>query len=127
MAAREELGCVVFATKVREQEQKRPGLNEILPLRCTSALRAGVLRFHSPQDSPALTLGGDAFTGGCDILHPWVDIPPGEEKGDYQGVIKVKGRCLQHTHTLQTFAADLPKVTSSHKEQTPPWRILVSF
>ena len=50
----------VFATKVREQEQKRPGLTEIIPLICTSA-RASILSFHSLRDSLALTLGGDCI------------------------------------------------------------------
>ena len=30
---------------------------------------------------------------------------------------------MQHTHILQKFVADLLKVTTSHKEQTSPWRI----
>ena len=49
----------VFAAKGREQEQKHPGLTEIIPLICTSAIRASILSFHSLQDSLALTLGGD--------------------------------------------------------------------
>ena len=58
---REELGLIgVFATEAREQEQKRPGLMEIIPLICISTLRARILRVHSLQDSPALTLGGDS-------------------------------------------------------------------
>ena len=36
---REELGDTgVFATKGREQEQKRPGVPEIMPLICTSSI-----------------------------------------------------------------------------------------
>ena len=59
---REELGDTgVFATKGREQEQKRPGVPEIMPLIGTSAIRASILSFHSLQDSPALTLGGDCI------------------------------------------------------------------
>ena len=57
-----ELGYIeVFATKGRKQEPKRPGLTEIIPLTCTSAIRAGILSFHSLQDSLALTLGGDCI------------------------------------------------------------------
>ena len=68
---REELGYIgVSATKDREQEQKRPGLSEINPLICTSAIRASILSFHSLQDSGALTLGGDAFADDGDILYP---------------------------------------------------------
>ena len=60
---REELGYTgVFATKGREQEQKRPGLTEIILLMRTSALRASILSFHSLQDSLVLTLE--------DILYP---------------------------------------------------------
>ena len=54
-----------------------------------------------------------------------VEIPPKEEKGGYQDTRKVKGRCMQHTHILQTFVADRLKVATSHKEQTSLWRILV--
>ena len=61
-AVREELGYIgVFATKGRELEQKRSGLREIIPLICTSAIRASILSFHSLQDSLALTLGGDCI------------------------------------------------------------------
>ena len=50
-AIKEELGYMgVFATKGREQEQKRPGLTEIIPLICTSTIRASILSFHSLQD-----------------------------------------------------------------------------
>ena len=57
---REELGYIgVFATKGREQELKRLRLTEIVPLMCTSAIRASILSFHRLQDSLALTLGGD--------------------------------------------------------------------
>ena len=56
----EELGNIgVFAIEGREQEQKRPGLREIVPLMCASAIRASILSFHSLLDSLALTLGGD--------------------------------------------------------------------
>ena len=51
----------VFATKFREQEQKRPGVTEIIPLICTSSMRASILNFHSLQDSQALILGGDCI------------------------------------------------------------------
>ena len=30
-------------------------------------------------------------------------------------MIKVRGRCMQHTHILQKFAADLLKVTTSQE------------
>ena len=63
VAMREELGCLGdFATKDREQEQKRPGLPETIPLKCTSAIGARILSSHSLQDASALTLG--------DILYP---------------------------------------------------------
>ena len=62
MALREELGFIgVFVTKGGEQEQKRPGLTEIVPLICTSAIGASILSFHSLQDSPALTFRGDCI------------------------------------------------------------------
>ena len=57
---REELGYIgVFAAKGREQEQKSPGLPDIIPLICTSAVVAR--SFHSLQGSRALTLGGDCI------------------------------------------------------------------
>ena len=52
----------IFATKSREQEQKRPGLTEILPLIRTSAIRTSIQSFHSLQDSPATPLEVTAFT-----------------------------------------------------------------
>ena len=58
----------IFATKTREQEQKRPGLTEILPLIRTSAIRTSIQSFHSLQDSPATPLEVTAFTDDCDIL-----------------------------------------------------------
>ena len=132
ISGRDELGYIgVFATKGREQEQKRPGLTEIIPLICTSTIRASILSFHSLQDSPALTLGGDCIHRwlwhSLSLTTDWAEIPPKEEKGEYQDMIKVRGRCMQHTHILQKFVADLLKVTTSHKEQTSPWRILVFF
>ena len=59
---RKELEYIgAFATKGRGQEQKMPGLTEIIPLICTSAIVASILSFHSLQDSLALTLGGDCI------------------------------------------------------------------
>ena len=58
-AMREELeGRGVFAIKDREQEQKGPGLTEIIPLIRTFTIRAS---FYSLQDSPALILRGDCI------------------------------------------------------------------
>ena len=121
--AREELGYIgVFATKGREQEQKRPGLPEIIPLICTSTLRASIPSFHSLQDSPALTLGGDCIHRclclSLSLTTDQAEIPPKEEKGEHQDRIKGKGRCMQHPHIVQKFVADLLKVTTSPKEQT---------
>ena len=48
------------------------------------------------------------------------EIPPREEKGEQQDVIKRRGRGLQHTHILQKFVADLLKVIASPKEQASP-------
>ena len=49
------------------------------------------------------------------------EIPPKEEKGEQQDVIKRRGRGLQPgTHILQKFVADLLNVTASPKEQTSP-------
>lgn len=42
------------------------------------------------------------------------EIRPKEEKGDPQGMIKARGRWLQHTRILQKFVADLLK---GHKER----------
>ena len=68
---KEELGYTgILTTKGREQEQKRPGLIEILPLICTSAVRASILSFHSQQDSLLSLLEVTAFTDGLDILYP---------------------------------------------------------
>ena len=62
VALREELGYIgVFATKAREQEQKRSRLTEITPSISTSTVRAGIPSFHSQQDSLALTLGGGSI------------------------------------------------------------------
>ena len=48
------------------------------------------------------------------------EIPPKEEKGEQQDVLKRRGRGLQHTHILQKFVADLLKVIASPKEQASP-------
>ena len=80
--------------------------------------QASILSFQGLQDS-----------------HPWrqflslttelAEIPPKEEKGEYQDMIQGSGRCMQHTQLLQKFVAALLKVTTSHKEQISPegfWR-----
>ena len=48
------------------------------------------------------------------------EIPPKEEKEEYPDMIKVRGQCMQHTHILRKFVADVLKVTTSYKEQTSP-------
>ena len=113
-AAREELGYIgVFATKGREQEGKGPGLPEIIALICTSPIRASILGFYHLQDSLALTLGRQSLSLTTDPA----EMPPKEEKGEYRGMIKVRGRCMQHTHILQKFVAAL---ITRHKEHTSP-------
>lgn len=89
---REELGYKgVFARKDGEQELKRPGLTEIFPLICTSAIKASTLSFHSRQDTLALT-NVIAFTDDCGILlfltTDGSEIPPKEVKGEYEDMIK---------------------------------------
>ena len=59
------------------------------------------------------------------------EIPPKEEKGAHQDRIKGRGRCssthIVQSHIWQKFVAHLLKVVTSLKEQTSPWRLLVSF
>ena len=115
----------VFATKGREQEQKHPGLTEIIPLICTSAIRASILSFHSLQDSLLSPLEVTVFTDDCDILSFILNYRPGgmfqialkyhprRKRGKYQDMIKARGRCTQHTHISQKFVAGLLKVARS--------------
>ena len=53
-----------------------------------------------------------------------------DRRGYYHQCICDKGEewgACSHAHILQKFAAGLPKVTTTHEEQTSPWRILVFF
>ena len=98
-----------------------PGLTEIIALICTSAIGACILSFTACM----MPLEVTTFTDDLDTLYlslitVQAEIPPKEEKGGYQDIIKVRGRCMQHTHILQKFVADLLKVTTSPKEQTSP-------
>ena len=130
-AAREELGYIgVFATKGRWQEQKRPGLTEITALICTSAIRARILSFHSLQDSPTLTLGGDytlhsqmtvtfhvlsLTTDGAEVFQVALKYYPKEERG-ISGYDKGEGKVhVAHTHFTK-FVSGIRKVTSSQSQ-----------
>ena len=57
---------VCYQEQVAGTSKVVPGLTEIIPLMCPSAIRVSSLRFHSPLGSPALTLGS-----GCCLRWPW--------------------------------------------------------
>ena len=64
--------------------------------------------------------GSHPWRHSLPLTTDWAEILPKEEKGEYRGMIKVRGGCMQHTHILQKFVADLLKVPTRHKEQTSP-------
>ena len=71
-----------------------------------------------PEFSQPIGLtGSHTWRHSLSLTTDWAEIPPKEEKGggEYQNMIKVRGRCMQHTHFTK-FVADLLKVTTSHKE-----------
>ena len=80
--------------------------------------------FSEPKTHQLSPLEVTAFTDDCGLLlfltTDQTEIPPKEEKGEYQDTIKVRGRCMQHTYILQKFVADLLKDTTRRKEQTSP-------
>ena len=50
---------------------------------------------------------------GISLTTDRAEIPPKEEKGEYQDMIKVRGRCMQHTQYFTEVVADFVKVTTS--------------
>ena len=75
---------------------------EIIPLICTSVIRASILSFHSLWDSP---LEVTAFTDDCGFLLLTTDsseVPPKEKKGEYQDMIKVRAYTFHNAYTQFT-------------------------
>ena len=103
----------VFATKGRDQEQKRPGFTEIIPLICTSAVRGQYLELTTCSTHWLSPLEVTSFTDDQDILcfilyyslggsiSDNSEIAPQRGRGGISGYYKIEGEVHAHTHFMQ--------------------------